>query len=282
MANKKEIRHHIESVSDTKTITNAMYLIASTKLRKARDDLKKARPYFDALIRTVRTVAAVKGAEKSKYFQKKEEKKIAILVISSDKGLAGGYNHNVLSKAVSVAEGKDVRFFAVGSFARQYFSRRNVRYEKDFVYGTESRHMHVAREIAEIMLELYDNGEVDAIYLVYTDFSGGMSEKIAAERILPITSEASEKESEFFPSEQAVLDGVVSPYLEGMIYGALVDSYCSEQNARMTAMDSANRNAQKLLDELSARYDHVRQNAITQEIIEVSAGARYQKENKHA
>lgn len=293
--NTKEIKNHIESVKDTKKITNAMYLIASAKMRKAKTELDRTRPYFTAVKSEMKRIFRSAPNVKSPYFYP-EDKKLSngafgCLVITADKGLAGAYNMNVIRKAEELlSEHENTKLFVVGEFGRQYFAKKKIPVEKSFLYTAQNPTIQRAREIADILLELYDAQAVSKIYIVYTDWKNGMNEETVETRLLPFHrnefANAEEKEVktpfEFLNSVDVVLRAMVPSYLSGFIYAALVDSFCCEQNSRMTAMDSANRNAEKILSELSVQYNRVRQAAITQEITEVSAGARAQKAKKEA
>lgn len=295
MASTKEIKKRISSVKNTQKITNAMYLISSTKMRKAKNDLDQTRPYFQSLQGEIKRIFRTAGNVESKYFYPADGTKTlngtyGCLVITADKGMAGAYNHNVLLEAQKLYnEHSDMKLFVVGEYGRQFFLRHHIPIEKSFLYTAQNPTMQRAREIAEILLELFDEGKLEKIFIIYTDLESGMEEEAKSVRLLPFhrkqfASSANEravlKPFEFQPSIQTVLDNIMHSYISGYIYSALIDSFCSEQTARMTAMDSANRNAQKILDELSIQYHLVRQAAITQEITEVSAGAKAQKKKK--
>ncbi|MBO5353047.1 MAG: ATP synthase F1 subunit gamma [Lachnospiraceae bacterium] len=295
MANTKEIKNRIKSVKDTQKITNAMYLIASTKMRKAKTELDKTRPYFLALQSEIKRVFRTVGSIENKYMYPTDgtvhlNGTYACLVITADKGLAGAYNQNVIREAEKLLESHpDTKLFVVGEYGRQYFGQRHIPMERSFLYTAQNPTLHQAREISNILLGLYDQKEVDKILLIYTDLKNGLEAEVKTTRLLPFhrqhfvtnTEEQSMDSSfEFFPSPGAVLDNTIPSYAMGFIYSALVDSFCSEQNARMTAMNSANQNADKILEELVVQYNRVRQAAITQEITEVSAGAKAQKRKK--
>lgn len=278
MANKKEIKSHIESISEIETLTSAMYMIASTKLRRAKTELNNVRAYFSALQEIMPAFTSAKEIQKSHYLRETKEKRVGIVVITADKGLAGAYNYNVIRKTNALlSENEDARLFIIGEYGRQYYTKHGAAVEKDFSFGAEGHVLRTSRKITDILLQEFDDGKLTDIYVVYTDFSSGMSADVKAERLLPLEKGA-EEETEFFPSAEEVLRKIVPEYLTFFLYGAIVDSYCCEQNARMTAMDAANRNAEKLIEELSVKYDHIRQNSITQEIIEVSAGVNRQRQ----
>lgn len=295
MANTKEIKNHIKSVRDTQKITNAMYMISSMKMRKIKSDLDKTRPYFNAIQSEIKRIFRTVKDVENRYFYPIDDVvelngTYAALVVTADKGLAGMYNQNVIKEAEKMLEAHpDTKLFVVGEYGRQYFLHHNIPVEHSFLYTAQNPTMQRAREITSILLELFDKKEVEKIFIIYTDIKNSIHEETKTERLLPFhrktfDSNQNEKEVkvpfEFTPSVGDVLDNMIPSYVSGFIYSALVDSFCSEQNARMTAMNSANQNAQQLLESLSVQYNRVRQAAITQEITEVSSGAKALK-NRH-
>ncbi len=291
MAGTKEIKAHIGSIQETRKITSAMYLIASTKLRRARLELDNTRPYFQALRGEIRHIFRAVSDIDSPYFYPAEGETghngtYGCLVITADKGLAGSYNQNAIREAMKLLEQHpNTKLFVVGEYGRRFFSHRNIPIEHSFLYTAQNPTMARAREISALLLDRYDHGELQKIFLVYTDMENAASFQARSTRLLPFhrthfSVEAEEpitESFEFLPDPRAVLDSMMPSYVSGFIYSALIDSFCCEQNARMAAMDSANQNAEKLLSELSLEFNRVRQSAITQEITEVSAGARAQK-----
>ena len=298
MAGTKEIKNRINSVKDTKKITSAMYLIASTKLRKAKSELDMTRPYFDALKAEIKRIFRTSEEIENRYFYPPEgtqklDGTYGYLVITADKGLAGAYNQNVIKEALKMMEKhNDCKLYVVGEYGRHYFQSHHIPIEKSFLYTAQNPTLQRAREIAEILLDSYHKQEIVKFYIIYTDMKNSMNAQVCSSRILPFHRadfafrEHHEDEKkittpfEFTPSMESVLDMIVPSYVSGFIYSALIDSFCSEQSARMAAMDSANQNAQKLLDELLVQYNHVRQNAITMEITEISSGAKSMKRKK--
>ncbi len=290
MATTKEIKNRIKSVKDTQNINNAIYLIASTKLRKAKSELDKTRPFFDSLQGEIKRIFRTSVEIENKYFypitgEHDLPGSYGYLVITADKGLAGAYNQNVIKEALRLMqEHENPKLFVVGEFGRHYFTSHNIPIEQSFLYTAQNPTIHRAREISAILLDLFNRQKLSKIFVVYTDMQGAINSQTVSTRLLPfhraqfISSDIREKKIktpfEFRPSIEKVLDNIVPSYVTGFIYSALIDSFCSEQNARMNAMDSANRNAQELLDELSVQYNHIRQGAITQEITEVSSGAK--------
>ncbi|MGN0166668.1 MAG: ATP synthase F1 subunit gamma [Acetatifactor sp.] len=295
MANTKEIKNRINSVKDTQKITNAMYLIASTKMRKAKSELDQTRPYFSALQGEIKRIFRTAKDVESKYFYPADgspapDGTYGVLVITADKGLAGAYNQNAIKEAQKhLSDHPDTKLFVVGEYGRQFFLQHHIPIERSFLYTAQNPTMQRAREISTLLLDLFDRGALDKIFVIYTDLKNGLAAEAVSTRLLPFHRTqfaTSSKEKvvtapfEFFPSIGEVLDNVMYSYVSGFIYSALVDSYCSEQNARMTAMNSANQNAEKILDDLSVQYNRIRQAAITQEITEVSSGAKAQKKKR--
>ena len=296
LASAKEIKNRIKSVKDTQKITNAMYLIASTKMRKAKADLDRTRPYFNALQYEIERIFRTSKKVESRYFypmddEEKLDGTYGCLVITADKGLAGAYNQNVIKEAQKLLkEHPDTKLFVVGEYGRHFFTQHNIPMEHSFIYTAQNPTMQRAREICDRILELYDEGKLAKIFVIYTDLKNGLSAEAKTTSILPLhrahfdfneDEEVSAEDFEFQPSIITVLNNVMRSYISGYIYSALVDSFCSEQNARMTAMNSANDNAEKILTNLSFEYNRVRQAAITSEITEVSSGAKALKRTKN-
>ena len=295
MASTKEIKAHIKSVRDTQKITNAMYLISSTKMRKAKTELDRTNPYVHALQGEIKRIFRTAENVESRYFYPADgaptlNGTYACLVITADKGLAGAYNQNAIREAeLLLTQHPDTKLFVVGEYGRQYFSRHKIPVERSFLYTAQNPTLERAREISSLLLELFDNGTVEKIYVVYTDMKNSIDEEAKSTRLLPFhrkqfASASGEKAVTtpftFTPSIGAVLDNMIHSYVAGFIYSALVDSFCSEQNARMAAMHSANENAEKILARLSVEYNRLRQAAITQEITEISSGAKAQKRKR--
>lgn len=304
MAKMKEIKNRINGVKDTKKITNAMYLISSTKMRKAKKELDLTRPYFDAVKTEISRIFSIHPDVENKYFCDKKEAvtngTCGYLVITADKGLAGAYNTNVI-KAVSKEMKKHAgnKIYVVGEYGRRYFAKHDIEVEKNFDYTAQNPTLDRARLIAGTLLAAYESGEVNEIMIVYTDHKSSMEEEVCLLPILPLGAEkfvwegedAPEPVSsddieagfspyEFRPDISKVLSSIVPNYIIGVVFGALIDSFCSEQNARMTAMEAANRNAEELIAGLSIEFNHARQGAITQEITEISAGAKAMRKKK--
>lgn len=300
MANIREIQSRMKSIQDTMKITNAMYMISSTKLRKIRKNLDETERYFFTLQTLLARIMRHLPDMESRYFDERLEKPeservTGIIVVTADKGLAGAYNHNVLKMAQEEMERHpNCRLFVVGELGRQYFALRNIKVAEHFHYTAQNPSLHRARIISETILEQFMTGELDEAYIIYTEMKNSITTEAKELKLLPLVREHIEDRSEqlgiahysdnikLMPSPEAVIDNVVPDCLMGYVYGALVESFCSEQNSRMLAMEAANNNAQMMLHELSIQYNRVRQAMITQEITEVIAGAKAQKKKKKA
>ena len=291
MASAKELKDRIKAVQETKKITGAMYLISSTKLRRAKADLAQTRPYFDSLRDEIGRILRVDESFESRYFCGADGALprggvCGVLVITADKGLAGAYNLNVIRAAEELCREKPgAQLFIVGEVGRRYFLSHG--YPTTFFPGANSPSMETARAITTALLEQYDSGALNELTVIYTDMKSSIAAAALTHRLLPLERQhfdvdhrADEPTLEFVPSVDAVVQGVMRSYLSGFLYSALLDSFCSEQNARVTAMDAANTNAQELLGDLSLQLNRTRQSAITQEITEISAGAQAQRNKK--
>lgn len=298
MANIKEIRDRINSVNDTKKITNAMYLISSTKLRKARKMLTDTEPFFFATQAMISRVVRHLPPEVENIFLEtradipEDEKRRGYIIFTDDKGLAGAYNHNVLKLAEEhiINDGKNWKLFVIGEVGRFHFLSKNMSIEESFMFTSQNPTLHRARKIAAEILDYYYAREIDEFYCIYTTVHGNVCET-RYEKLLPLELITDiQKEhiptgtmlEEFLmePSPSAILDNIVPNYITGFIYGALVEAFCSVQSSRMMAMDSANKNAQKMLAGLQRTYNRQRQAMITQEITEVVSGAKALKRAK--
>ena len=213
------------------------------------------------------------------------------LVITADKGLAGAYNQNAIKQAVALLEEHpDTKLFVVGEYGRRFFDSHRIPIEHSFLYTAQNPTMMRAREISALLLDGFDRGELQKIFVVYTDMENSVSFRARCTRLLPFHrtyfADTAQHEKavtegfEFLPDVRTVLNSMMPSYVSGFIYSALIDSFCCEQNARMTAMDNANQNAGELMAALSLQYNRVRQAGITQEITEISAGAKAQRGKK--
>lgn len=296
MANMREISGRMKSIRDTMKITNAMYMISSTKMRKAKRSQEGNSPYFSELQLMYDRIIESTPELDNQYLDERPMKKgkdrtRAIIVITADKGMAGAYNHNVL-RIVDMLMREEVnsKLYVIGEVGRQAFAGQKAPMEGQFKYTAQNPSIHRARVVGELIINQFLQGELDEAYIVYTEIHNSMTSEAKWKRLLPLARETKDvepgelvqapEEINFVPSAEAVLNHVVPDMVVGQIYSALVEAYCSEQNDRMLAMDAANKNAQAMIHELSIEYNRVRQAMITQEITEVIAGAKAQKKKK--
>ena len=294
MANTKEIQERMASINDTLKITNAMYMISSSKLKKSKKMLEDTEPYFYTLQSQMGRILRHVPDMESIFFRTSEkspeERKAGYIVITADKGLAGSYNHNILKIAEEhLKSQKKHKLFVLGEVGRHYFEKRGFHIDKQFHYTVQNPTLNRARNITEELLLSYINGELDEIYIIYTKMVSPIKEEAELLQLLPLKKADFQiqipagipiEQVSFRPSPEEVMNRIVPRYIEGFVYGALVESYSCEQNARMMAMEAATKSAKDMLHELSILYNRARQAAITQEITEVIAGAKSQKKKK--
>ena len=290
MASIKEIRTHIKSVEQTLKITNAMYLISSSSLRKARKQLNDVEHYFNKIGTTLSDILHHSPEIDHPFFDKRpevpaEERKVGYIVVTGDKGLAGAYNHNVLKLAEErIAQTPCHSLFVVGQMGRTYFQERGIPIDVEFLYTAQAPTVPRARDIGELMTDLFLERQLDEVYVIFTRMVTSFQMEPTIHKLLPLDPDtfpkyekdrdAYDRSVVYIPSVKAVMDRLVPGYVRGDLYGALVESYCSEQNARMTAMKASSDNARQMLQELDLSYNRARQAAITQEITEVVGGAQ--------
>ena len=295
MASAKEIQDRMRSIKDTLKITNAMYMISSSKLKKSKKMLADTEPYFYTLQSEMSRILRHLPDMNSIYFKTNAEiperkRKAGYIVITADKGLAGSYNHNILKIAEEeLAKRDDYKLFVLGELGRHYFEQKGINIDKQFHFVVQDPSLCRARRIAEDLLKLYHTNELDELYIIYTTMVNAMQEEAQVAQLLPL------KKADFKipvpidipleglslkPSAEEVMDHIVPNYVVGFVYGALVEAFSCEQNARMMAMEGATNSAKQMLKELDIEYNRARQAAITQEITEVIAGAKSQKKKK--
>ena len=295
MASAKEIQDRMRSIKDTLKITNAMYMISSSKLKKSKKMLADTEPYFYTLQSEMSRILRHLPDMNSIYFKTNAEiperkRKAGYIVITADKGLAGSYNHNILKLAEEELEKRDdYKLFVLGELGRHYFEQKGINIDKQFHFVVQDPSLSRARRIAEDLLKLYHENQLDELYIIYTTMVNAMQEEAQVAQLLPL------KKTDFKipvpidipleglalkPSAEEVMDHIVPNYVVGFVYGALVEAFSCEQNARMMAMEGATNSAKQMLKELDIEYNRARQAAITQEITDVIAGAKSQKKKK--
>ena len=272
----KEIKTRIRSMESTKQITRAMEMVAASKLRHAQTKASGTRPYFEILLNTIRDIVCSGQGADSPYLAQRPVKRTAYVVIAGDRGLAGGYNSNLLKMALRAMEGKEVVVLPIGKKAVEFFKSRQV--------PTLTHKTQIAAEMsvgdcfstAKQLCKAYCRGEFDQIVLVYTKFVSVLSQVPETLQLLPLTEQntkESKSEMVYEPDCSAVLEAIIPEYLGGVLYGALCESRASEQAARRTAMNAATQNAEEMIADLSLKFNQARQAAITQEITEIVAGS---------
>jgi len=279
MASARDIRRRIRSVKNIQQITKAMKMVAAARLRRAQERALSSRPYTAKIREVLASVAGGVGEISHPLLEVRPANRIAYLVMAGDKGLCGAYNSNVMKEAAAnVRTQNDPVIFAVGRKSRDFFKRRGYRIDQEMTGVSEKPAYEHARTIAQKLVDMYVEGLVDEIYLVYTQFISPVQSNPSTIRLLPVASEdvqgeGPQQEYIFEPSAEAVLDLLLPKYLETVIYGALLQASASELGSRMTAMGNATDNAQELIGKLTLSYNKVRQAGITRELAEIVGGA---------
>ena len=272
----KEIKNRIRSMESTKQITRAMEMVAASKLRHAQMQILASRPYFETLQDTINDIVSVDRSVSSAYLEQHPVKRSAFIVIAGDRGLAGGYNGNVLKMACEAMEGKDVVVLPVGKKALDFFKVRQFPLWTEEIAVTADLTVGNCFSLAKQLCNAYLQGEIQEIYIVYTRFVSVLSQVPEKMRVLPLVpgeSDHGDAQMLYEPDCESVLQAIVPEYIGGILYGALCESRGAEHAARRTAMNAATQNAQEMIDNLSLKFNQARQAAITQEITEIVAGS---------
>ena len=274
----KDIKNRIRSMESTKQITKAMEMVAASKLRQAQNRITASRPYFEILSKTISDIVATNQDFNSPYLTKRDGNRMLLVVIAGDRGLAGGYNSNVIKLAASLMAGKEVTVLPLGKKALDYFRSKGFPLLTETYAEAADVDIGDCFSIAKLVSSAYLRGEFDEVHVAYTNFVSVLSQTPDTRQLLPLLPEEREKPASrmitlYEPDPEAVFASIVPEYLGGIVYGALCESRCAEQAARRTAMDSATSNAEDMIADLSLKYNRARQAAITQEITEIVAGA---------
>ena len=275
----KDIKLRIKSVESTMQITKAMELVASSKMRRAKERVEHSRPYFETLHKTLTEIAAADPRARNPYLRRAEIKKTLLIVIAGDRGLAGGYNSNVLKQAQQ--ETGDVVVLPIGKRSAEYFVHHEVPLFTQEVLLAADITVGECFQLARRITEGYCKGEYDAVKICYTRFDSMMTQTATTMEVLPLSIEPTEQQKAearrsqilYKPSSEEVFRAIIPEYVAGIVYGAVCESVASELAARRTAMDAATKNAGEMIDHLNLYYNRARQAAITQEITEIVAGA---------
>ena len=289
MASMRDIKRRKSSIQSTQQITKAMKLVSTVKLQRARQNAEKSEDYFHAMYSTVQSILGRTGSLEHRYLKPGEGGKKAVIVITSNRGLAGGYNSNVV-KLITRGELKDedLSIYAIGKKGKEAL-QKNYEIKADYSYVIEEPAYADAMAISKEVLSAFENGEISEIYLAYTGFKNTVVHVPTLVKLLPVevSEETSGKTGEavkeaeddnrapmnFEPEDEEALDMIIPKYVTSLIYGGMIEAVASENGARMQAMDSATSNAEDMISSLSLLYNRARQGSITQELTEIIAGA---------
>ena len=274
----KEIKNRIRSMESTRQITKAMEMVASSKLRHAQQKVLSARPYFEILRGTITDIVNSNTDFSSPYLTQRPVNRSLYVVIAGDRGLAGGYNSNMLKMVQAELEGKNATVLPIGKKAVDFFKSRRIPVLTESYAEAAEVSIGDCFSIAKLLSKGYLAGEYDEIFVGYTGFVSVLSQTPATMQLLPLVQSDEEKQDAssdilYEPDSTEVFQRIVPEYLGGVLYGALCESCCSEQAARRTAMDSATQNADEMIADLSLKFNRARQAAITNEIIDIVAGS---------
>ena len=282
MAGAKEIRTQIASIKNTRKITSAMEMVAASKMRKAQTRMIETRPYAEKMRNVIGHLYHAHPEYRHSFMVEREVKRVGYIIVSSDRGLCGGLNNNLFRKLLrelkDKKEGVEVDFCTIGNKALGFFSRFGGNLMSQAIHMGDSPHIEDLIGTVKVMLDAYEAGEIDSIYIVYNNFVNTMTQNPSIEKLVPITSELDKSlrhhwDYIYEPDSKDVLDNLLSRYVESLVYQAVVENGACEQSARMVAMKAASDNAGDLIDELQLIYNKARQAAITQEISEIVGGA---------
>lgn len=282
MANTREIKQRIRGVNQTKKMTKAMKMMAAAKLKKARERHNKTKPYFTYIQDTMSDILKRLPDIDSVYFDKRENKKnrkTGYIVITSDKGLIGGYNHKIIDLSKNVIDKENSIVFPIGNVVKKALIKENYNVNLELENFDYNIDMTTARNIEKKMIALFKEEKIDELKLIYTDMKSVVSLKTSIISILPLKKETfnsmvkANEELVLKPSPEIVFEELASKYTRGIIYGGMVEAFVSEQLARMNAMDASTTNAENMVKKLTLDYNRARQASITQEISEIIAGA---------
>ena len=282
MASMKDIKRRKGSIQSTQQITKAMKLVSTVKLQKAKNRAEQTDPYFNYMYQTVSSMLAKSGNINHPYLKSGESSKKAVVMITSNRGLAGGYNSNIVKLITgSDLPKEDLEIYAIGSKGREALERRGYHIKLDDSEIIESPSYEDAAALCKQILASFTNGEIGEIYLAYTHFKNTVSHEPKLIKLLPVEINPQAEVADnganvlmnYEPNEEEALDMIIPKYVTSLFYGALVEAVASENGARMQAMDSATSNAEEMISDLTLKYNRARQGAITQELTEIIAGA---------
>lgn len=275
MAGMKEIKARIKSVESTMQITKAMELVATSKLRRAKENVERTRPFYQTLGSAIDDILAASGDFESEWFMPREVKKTLFVVFAGDRGLAGGYNANVFRVAEELSRNLDSVWLPIGKKALEYARHKGREiFTGEFEYAAEQG-VGAMLSLGELVAEGYKSGEYDRVVMIFTEFVSMMTQRVVFEELFPLAHSSSGGcgTMETDCDEEEMLDKIIPDYIGGILYSALCESLASESGARRAAMNSANKNAEEMIGTLMLKYNRARQAVITQEITEIVSGA---------
>src|SRR6516162_8675310 len=293
MPSLKNIRTQIASKKSTQKITRAMKLVAASRLRRAQDAIVAARPYANSLAEAIAEVALRAGGESHPLLERRSPERLTLVLLTSDRGLAGGFNANVFrvtqkfinERKAGTPPAREIVLEIIGKKGRDYYRRRRQTITRETPAPTAESASQIARDLAHIVSHEFHESRTDAVFLVYNEFKSAVQQRVVVEPLLPVvgadlpsagnTQAATVGALDFAyePSKEKLLDALLPLYLESQLYRALLESIASELGARMTAMDSATNNAKEMIASLTLQYNRARQAAITKELMEIVSGA---------
>lgn len=281
MASMRDIKRRRDSIQSTGQITKAMKLVSTVKLQRAKGKAESTKPYSDLMYETVKNMLAKSGNIQHKFLQAGDSNKKAVIVITANRGLAGGYNNNIVKLITnSDIPKEDIYAYTIGRKGKEILERKGYEIKKDYSDVIDAPMYTDAKEICNEVLGLFTAGEIGEIYLSYTSFKNTVVHQPKLIKLLPIDKEELKTEGEadttpmnYEPGEDEALNMIIPKYIASLIYGALIEAVASENGARMQAMDSATSNAEEMIADLSLKYNRARQGSITQELTEIIAGA---------
>ena len=280
MATLKAIRKRIGSVRNTQQITKAMKMVSAAKLRRAQERMFAARPYSAALRQVLTSVATRVEELKHPLLETREEQKVLLLVVTSDKGLAGAFNANVIKAAQNAIRERNwtaVELLPIGRKANDFFRRRTIPIRREATQVFQALSLETAQEISRTIVDDFMSGRADAVYVAYNEFKSIIAQTVRVERLLPIERAWDEVSTAveylYEPAPEQILNELLPKHIEFQLYRVLLESAAAEQGARMAAMEAATKNAKEMIDHLTLTYNRIRQASITKEIIEIVSGA---------
>jgi len=278
-----DLRRRIRSVKNTQQITKAMKMVAAAKLRRAQERMMAARPYAAALRKVLASISTRVDIDKHPLLQEREqENKVLLLVVTADRGLCGAFNTNVIrasQNAIAEKGWQEVHLLPIGRKAFDFYKRRTLPIRRQATHVYQALSLETARDIATSLIDDFVSGEFDAVYVIYNEFKSIIAQRLTLERLLPLQREWSGQPNEaaidylYSPDPETILSELLPKHIEFQLYRILLESAAAEQGARMTAMESATKNASEMIDYLTLTYNRIRQASITKEIIEIVSGA---------